>query len=206
MSGSLRIFAVEQLNPRLRDQAREKLAAATKARDVRPLEDGDRHEVKGEPDIVAGTELREQAAPAKATPNRNPHKRPDRSILRELADKLRIEDKARGNKYRAQAVFADGHRFGSRKEYHAYLEKKIEEQRGVITDLRVHVKFALYDPGDNCRGELVGTYTSDLTWKENGKLVVADVKSHFTKTLRGWERTKSLMKMCHGHEVIELGG
>jgi hypothetical protein len=116
-----------------------------------------------------------------------------------------------GNKYHAQVVEADGVRFASKKEMRCYLIQKAREEKGEIQDLRVHVKFSLFDPGlaelhraGSCPGEHIGTYTCDFTWRENGRLVVADAKSEKTRRLREWPRTKALLKACHGHEVREL--
>jgi len=136
--------------------------------------------------LVAGPELQAQAEALRAQQPEVGH-----------ADFLR-------NKYRAQPLYADGHRFSSKKEYCAYQSLKLREKAGEIEGLRLQVRFALFDPGDNCRGELLGRYTSDFVWKEGGKLVVADVKSRFTAKLREWPRTKKLMLMCHGISMVEL--
>jgi len=108
------------------------------------------------------------------------------------------------NKYRAIRVDAQGGRFDSRREYMEYLKLKAREDAGEITELRRQVKFALFDPGDMCRGEYIGTFRADFVYRERGELRVADAKSKFTKRLRDWARTKKLMRACHGHEVIEL--
>lgn len=110
----------------------------------------------------------------------------------------------RTNKYGAVAVEADGHRFGSKKEMRCYFLLKARQERGEICGLRVQVKFSLFDPGDNCRGEHVGTYRADYVWREGGKVLVGDAKSEKTRRLRDWPRTKALMRMCHGIEVIEF--
>lgn len=107
-------------------------------------------------------------------------------------------------KYRNVVCVADGHKFHSKKEMRCYLIQKRRVEAGEITNLRLQVKFALFDPGENCRGEHIGTYRADFTWKEAGKLVVADAKSRYTRTLRDWPRTKALMRACHGIEVREL--
>lgn len=138
------------------------------------------------PPLVAGPELQAQAAILRAK-GQGP-----------LPSKY--------SKYRSKLVMADGKRFGSRKEYQRYLVLDAREKAGEIEGLRCQVKFALYDPGDHCRGEFVGTYTADFVYKENGALVVEDVKSRFTARLREWPRTKKLFRMCHGFEITEVGG
>jgi len=109
-----------------------------------------------------------------------------------------------GNKYYAVPVSDDGKRFDSKKEHAVYLNLKALEKRGDISDLRVHVKFSLFDPGLNCRGEHIATFKADFVFRANGKLVVADAKSEKTRRLRDWPRTKKLLRACHGHEVMEL--
>ncbi|OGT57544.1 MAG: hypothetical protein A3E01_08380 [Gammaproteobacteria bacterium RIFCSPHIGHO2_12_FULL_63_22] len=108
------------------------------------------------------------------------------------------------NKYNATRIRGSHNIFGSKHEYHCYREAKLRERAGEIKDLRVHVKFSLFDPGGTCKGEHIGTYTSDLVWKEQGKLVVADAKSPATRSRRDWARTKKILRACHGIEVLEL--
>jgi len=108
------------------------------------------------------------------------------------------------SKHRARRVFADGREFGSKKEHRRYLVLVARERAGEIQGLRCHVKFSLFDPGDNCRGEHIATYTSDFVFRENGKLVVEDVKSRHTAKLRDWARTKKLFRACHGNDIVEV--
>lgn len=113
------------------------------------------------------------------------------------------EGKSR-NKYGARRVNADGHHFDSRKEYREYLILKAREAAGEISGLRLHVRFALFDPGENCRGELIQIYRCDYVYRENGKLVVADAKGEATRKRLDWVRTKKMLRACHGIEVLEL--
>ena len=108
------------------------------------------------------------------------------------------------NKFNAVATEIDGIKFGSQHEARCYSNLKIREKSGEIVDLRTQVKFALFDPGSNCYGEWVGSYRADFVWRVGDKIVVADAKSEATRKLRDWPRTKSLMKMCWGIEVVEL--
>lgn len=110
----------------------------------------------------------------------------------------------RRNKYNAQRVHCDGHVFASKHEHTQYLILKAREQAKEIEDLRVHVTFALFDPGGECTGEYWGRYTCDFTYKENGKRVVADAKSEATKARRDWPRTRQVLKACLGYDVVEL--
>lgn len=108
------------------------------------------------------------------------------------------------SKYNNRIVQADGHRFDSKHEYRCYLALKVRERAGEIDGLRLHVRFALFDPGENCRGEYIGTYRCDFVFREGGKLVVADAKGAKTRRLRDWPRTKKLMLACHGLDVQEI--
>lgn len=109
------------------------------------------------------------------------------------------------NKYNAKRVEVNGIKFDSRLEASHYRQLLIRERAGEIQGLRVHVKFALFDPGENCKGEYFATYCADFVFRENGKFVIADAKSAATRRRRDWPRTKKMMLMCHGHEVRELG-
>ena len=110
----------------------------------------------------------------------------------------------KASKYNARRVFEDGRAFGSKKEHRRYLDLVVRVRAGEIEGLRCHVPFALFDPGENCRGELIGRYTCDFVYREAGKLVVEDVKSRHTAKLRDWQRTKKLMRACHNIEVVEV--
>lgn len=110
----------------------------------------------------------------------------------------------RATKYKAKRLRANGLLFDSKYEYRKYLECVAREAAGEIAGLRCQVRFSLFDPGENCRGEHIGTYRADFVFREKGKLVVADAKSEYTRKLRDWARTKKLMRACHGIEVREL--
>lgn len=156
-------FALDQLNPAMREQAERKLAAERVRKALIPADKLD-----------------------KPTKPNVPNK------------------KAVANKYNARRIEADGIFFDSHHEYREYTKLFLRMRAGEITGLRCHVKFALFDVGGACRGELIGTYKADFVYFEDGAMVVADAKSEKTRTLHGWGRTKKLMWMCHQIEVIEL--
>lgn len=118
--------------------------------------------------------------------------------------KVAAHKAARANKYRAQPLETGGERFDSKHEYRCYQALRVRQDAGEITGLRRQVKFSLFDAGGFCRGEHVGIYRCDFTYREGEKLVVADAKSEYTRKLRDWQRTKKLLRMCHGHEVVEM--
>lgn len=180
MSGGGVRFQLEQLPEHLRDQARVKL------QDLRPRT------------VVLCPDDPEPTPPAKRAQIKASKLK---ATQRTAADP--VEPKPR-NKYRAQRVEADGHRFDSKHEYMMYVDLKLRVRAGEIEDLRLQVKFSLFDAGGHCRGEHIGTYRADFVYRERGELRVADAKSEKTRRLRDWPRTKALMRACHGIEVIEL--
>jgi hypothetical protein len=129
-----------------------------------------------------------------------------RHIRKEAENELGIE--AKPTKYNAYRVRAEIKGkpviFDSRHEYGEYLKLALREKAGEIENLQTHVKFSLFDPGGECRGQHWGTYKADFVYKENGLTRVADAKSEATRARRDWKRTKQTMKACHGYDVIEL--
>jgi hypothetical protein len=83
---------------------------------------------------------------------------------------------AKRPKYGNRKVELDGHRFDSEKEATRYLQLKAELLAGAITDLELQVPFDIR-VGD----VLVCRYVSDFCYRENGELVIEDVKSAFTR-------------------------
>ena len=104
------------------------------------------------------------------------------------------------NKYKNRKVTSrDGQVFDSSKEYARYNNLKMVQNAGHITDLKRQVKFVLipaqYEEtnevytkgarkGLTKQGKLIEkecAYYADFTYKENGNLVVEDVKGIKTK-------------------------
>lgn len=97
-------------------------------------------------------------------------------------------------KYGNSKLKIDGKTFDSKKEYRRYCELKLMEQAGIIEDVAHQVKFVLipaqyeetnevYTKGPRKgltkQGPLLEkecSYYADFTYKENGNLVVEDVK------------------------------
>lgn len=103
-------------------------------------------------------------------------------------------------KYRSQAVVVDGVRFASKKEARRWGELKALEAAGVITDLERQVRFDLHAMG----GRSVAIYWADFTFRENGKLVVEDVKSPPTRTKETYRLKKRFMAAEYGIEIKEV--
>jgi len=89
----------------------------------------------------------------------------------------------RKNKFNAQPVVADGHRFDSTAEYHRWLELRHLEAAGTIRNLKHHTRLPLEINGKPIlirsdrykRGRAV-KYEADFIYFENEKRVIEDVK------------------------------
>ena len=83
-------------------------------------------------------------------------------------------------KYRSVKAELDGHVFDSKKESSRYSELVILERAGKIKDLVLQPKFQIVP---SVRGYRARYYIADFQYTENGKTIVEDVKSEFTKKL-----------------------
>lgn len=102
----------------------------------------------------------------------------------------------RRNKYGATPTEVDGIRFPSMREANRWRELCILERAGVISGLERQCKYPL-----RVNGELIGTYTCDFRYVENGETVVEDVKGY--KGEREYKRTKKLVKALYGFVIRE---
>lgn len=92
--------------------------------------------------------------------------------------------------------------FDSKKEYQRYLELKLMEKAGVISDLRTQVDFELI-PRQTYKGKFAEhpvKYRADFVYKENGVTVVEDCKGFKTDVYR---LKKKLMLWVHGIRIKE---
>ena len=90
------------------------------------------------------------------------------------------------SKYRNQRTMVDGIKFDSKKEAEYYGKLKIREKAGLISDLKLQVKFKL----------LSFSYVADFVYFDNEtmKLEVIDVKSNITRRLPVYRMKKKAMK------------
>lgn len=81
------------------------------------------------------------------------------------------------SKYRNRKVKADGYTFDSQAEYARYCELKQLKRAGEIDDFNVHPKYEL-QPSFKRNGKTIRaiTYSGDFSYRENGRVVVEDVK------------------------------
>lgn len=87
------------------------------------------------------------------------------------------------SKYKAQTTTIDGHKFDSKKEAMYYLKLKDRVAKGEITDLELQPKYLLQESYKAKDGSTVRAihYIADFRYKEDGKVVVVDVKSRITE-------------------------
>lgn len=123
-----------------------------------------------------------------------------------------------GTKYNATKVTVDGHTFDSKHEANRYLELKLLERAGTITDLQMQVKFVLipsqYEPDTVkvlksgkekvVKGKLIErecSYIADFVYQYNGKTVVEDAKGMRTKE---YVLKRKMMLYFHGIRISEV--
>ena len=113
------------------------------------------------------------------------------------------------NKYSAKKVTVDGIQFDSKKEANRYCELKLLERCGAITDLELQKEFLLI-PAQKINGKVVERavkYKADFVYKENGKIIVEDVKGYRDPSSAGYAKfvlKRKLMLYVHGIRVREV--
>lgn len=118
------------------------------------------------------------------------------------------------NKYHNRKVTVDGITFDSTKECRRYLDLKLLERCGKISNLELQKRFELipaqYEPsrvgvrGGTIKGKLLEravAYIADFVYIENGKLVVEDTKGMRTAE---YKIKRKLMLYKYGIRIREL--
>lgn len=118
------------------------------------------------------------------------------------------------NKYNNEKMNYDGKKFDSKKEMQRYMELKLLEKAGLISDLKCQVPFELIptqrEPGkvvhrggvDSGRVlEYPVKYIADFTYKQGGKTVVEDTKGVRTPD---YIIKRKLMLWVHGIRILEI--
>lgn len=122
------------------------------------------------------------------------------------------------SKYFSRKVVRDGINFDSAKEAGRYMQLRLLERAGKITDLQTQVKFVLIpaqrEPdvigprGGVTKGKLLERevcYVADFVYRENGVQVVEDVKGYKGSTAYDMFVVKrKLMLYVHGIRVKEV--
>jgi len=99
------------------------------------------------------------------------------------------------SKYRNVRSLYKGMLFDSLKELRRYQELELNQQAGIISNLRRQVSFNL-----DVNRQRVCIYKADFVYMENGKEVIEDAKGMRTDVYR---LKKKLMKAVHGIEILE---
>lgn len=107
-----------------------------------------------------------------------------------------VQPKKGFRKFGNQQTEVGEKKFPSKREANRYRTLLYREHAGEIKDLKVHVEFVLM-----VNGVLIGKYTSDFTYYENGMYVVEDAKGYRT---RDYILRKKLMRAIHDIEIKEV--
>jgi hypothetical protein len=101
-------------------------------------------------------------------------------------------------KYRNQKTVANGRTYDSKKEAKDAFYLRMRERAGEISDLQEQVTFKIEH-----NGVKICKYIADFTFMENGKLVVKDTKSEFTKKLPVYRLKKKLLLAFHNITILD---
>lgn len=120
------------------------------------------------------------------------------------------------NKFNAVKATYRGMTFDSRKELKRYLYLLHLQKSGVISQLRRQVRFRiippLYGMRQVCHAKTIvlrpyiidraAYYTCDFLYRENGKIIIEDVKSAETAKLKDYIlRRKLVIRMVYSHNA-----
>lgn len=102
------------------------------------------------------------------------------------------------SKYKAKRTTVDGISFASRKEAQRYIELKLMERAGSISDLQLQVPYVLLPKTSHGRAV---KYIADFVYNEGGRQVVEDVKGYKTDV---YKLKKRMMQELLGIEIVEV--
>jgi hypothetical protein len=105
------------------------------------------------------------------------------------------------NKFGAVKTTVDGLKFDSKLEARRYQELVLLQRAGKISELSVQVPFTIIHKQP---GERAVKYVSDFTYRENGELVVEDVKGGKATATPVYKIKKKLMLLVHGIRIKEV--
>ena len=114
------------------------------------------------------------------------------------------------SKYHAIPVHVDGVRFASKREAARFLELKLWEKAGQITDLECQPVFPLHvmelwRSGAPVVITTIGKYTADFRYLnlQTGEIVIEDVKSTATRT-DAYRVRRKIAEAVHGITIQEI--
>lgn len=112
----------------------------------------------------------------------------------------------RSGKVPHQRITANGIAFDSKAEHDRYLELLCMQRAGVISGLECHPRYEII-PGQKIpgrRGFQAAHYTADFKYIREGKEIVEDVKSSYTREDQAYILRRKLMYLVHGIYVEEV--
>lgn len=132
------------------------------------------------------------------------NKASSRSSLAAKIALMQSDKKSKPNKYNAKSVTYDGIKFDSTKEGHRYLALREKIKTGLISDLRMQVKYQLIPYQKFKDGSYMKStsYIADFVYIDTatGLEVVEDVKGVKTDV---YQIKRKLMKLLKNIEVYE---
>lgn len=99
------------------------------------------------------------------------------------------------SKYRNLRTVVDGIRFDSKGEAARWLDLRLLEQAGMITDLQRQMPYPM-----TVNNVLICTYRADFTYREKGRFIVEDFKGVKTKD---YIMKKKLLKALYDIDITE---
>ena len=112
------------------------------------------------------------------------------------------------NKYNAQKCKINGSVYDSKKEAQRYQVLLLLQKSGQICDLERQKKFVLLPAQRDEDGKLIErelSYVADFVYKENGKVVIEDVKGYKEgAAYRIFAIKRKLMLYIHGIRIREV--
>jgi len=119
---------------------------------------------------------------------------------------MRRFGEARSGKVPHQRIVANGIEFDSKAEHDRYLELLCMQRTGVISQLECHPRYEII-PSQKIPGKRnfqAAHYTADFKYIRDGKEIVEDVKSTYTREDQAYILRRKLMYLVHGIYVEEV--
>ena len=89
--------------------------------------------------------------------------------------------------------------FDSLKEANRWAQLQLLQRAGDIANLQRQVRYPLI-----INGKRVCSLVADFAYERDGKLIVEDTKSDFTRKLPVWRIKSKLFDAVHGFPIIEV--
>ncbi len=110
------------------------------------------------------------------------------------------------NKYGNKKITYNGITFDSIKEKDRYIELRLLERAGAISDLQRQVKYMLIPAQRGENGKVIEKaifYIADFVYSQNGQIIVEDTKSPITRT-KDYILKRKMMLYFHGIQIKEV--